>query len=169
MVFCWASLTAGWMCSTMLPLASLRGGTSSAMPEKNGAISVVTDAGTPITPLGVDVVLVMKNSSVPTLMTAFWLLTVETRGLDSTCTSPPVLRHSRNAAKLAVLTAALNTPPNAEVLVLDTALNGGVVGFSTPVLPAMSLSLVSPKMVPPPVWPKVVLAPSAAQLVPVWS
>ena len=37
--------------------------------------------------------LVTKNSSVPTLSTAFWLLSVAMRGLDSTCTLPWVSRN----------------------------------------------------------------------------
>ena len=51
-------------------------------------------------------------------MTAFWLLIVDTRGLDRTCTVPSVCKSSRNDAKSADLVAMLNTPPNAETAVL---------------------------------------------------
>ena len=76
------------MCSVTAPLGSICGVTSSAIPEKNGVNSIsraVVVAAPWVVLLDTDVT---KNSSVPTLMMAFWLLMVDTRGLDSTCTSP---------------------------------------------------------------------------------
>ena len=63
--------------------------------------SVVVDAAT----------LVTKNSSVPTLSTAFWLLSVAMRGLDSTCTVPCVSRNCSSAAKFCVWIASPNSAP----------------------------------------------------------
>jgi len=57
------------------------------------------------------VTLVTKNSSVPTLITAFWLLSVAMRGLDSTCTLPCDSRKLSSAAKLLVCNASPNTDP----------------------------------------------------------
>ena len=47
----------------------------------------------------------------PTLSTAFWLLSVATLGLDSTCTDPCVCRNCSKDAKFFVCTARPNTPP----------------------------------------------------------
>ena len=58
--------------------------------------------------------LVTKKSSVPTLSTAFWLLSVAMRGLDSTCTLPWVSRNCISAAKLLVWKARPNNPPMTE-------------------------------------------------------
>ena len=82
------SLTVGWMCRMIVPSAEICGVTSSAMPEKNGVSStsrLVVEA-VPVTVL-LDMS-VTKNSSEPALMTAFWLLSVATRGLDSTRALP---------------------------------------------------------------------------------
>ena len=49
-----------------------------------------------------DVTLVMNNSSVPTLSTAFWLFSVAMRGDESTETLPWVSRKLSRAAKFAV-------------------------------------------------------------------
>ena len=57
--------------------------------------------------------LVTKNSSVPTLSTAFWLFRVAMRGLDSTCTLPWVSRNVSSAAKFEVASASPNTLPPA--------------------------------------------------------
>ena len=87
----------------MLPSSSICGVTSSTMPEKNGCTVIVGEVcvALPVVVLVVDT-LVTKNSSVPTLSTAFWLLSVATRGLDSTCTLPCVSRKVSSAAKLEV-------------------------------------------------------------------
>src|SRR5256886_14523586 len=82
------------------------------MPEKNGC--TVTDGEVWEPALVVVVVvltLVTKNSSVPTLSTAFWLLSVAIRGLESTCTFPWDSRKVSNAAKLGVCSASPNTAP----------------------------------------------------------
>ena len=66
------SLTEGWMCRMMLLPWSICGVTSRTMPEKNGC--TVTDGEVWEPALVVVVVvltLVTKNSSVPTLSTAF--------------------------------------------------------------------------------------------------
>jgi hypothetical protein len=59
------------------------------MPEKNGWTVTVGEV-CELVPVEVVVVvmLVTKNSSVPTFRTAFWLLMVAMRGLESTCTLP---------------------------------------------------------------------------------
>ncbi|MNT41300.1 hypothetical protein D3C72_1776560 [compost metagenome] len=64
------------------------GVTSSEMPEKNGVrvTSWVGSAIPVVVVVLVDDTSVTKNSSVPTLITAFWLFSVEMRGLDSTRT-----------------------------------------------------------------------------------
>ncbi len=82
------SLTVGWMCISTLPSSLICGVTSSATPEKNGVSSmsrdvvvdspVVVSLFTPVT----------KNSSEPALMMAFWLCSVDTRGLESTRVRP---------------------------------------------------------------------------------
>ena len=120
------------------------------MPEKNGA-SVVATVGRPPTTL-VPVVdwLVTKKESEPTLITAFWLFMVETRGLESTFRLPWVLSNSKNAAKLLAFTASVNTPPKAELLVPEMALKIPVVGFRLPVLPEIELSPAEPSDEPPP-------------------
>ena len=74
------------------------------MPEKNGC-TVTVGTGVPVVvPLAVatvvaDWMLVTKNSSVPTLSTAFWLFNVATRGLESTWTLPGVSRNCCSAEK----------------------------------------------------------------------
>ena len=83
------------------------------MPEKNG-VRVMSRSGAVPPPARVVVVVdtsVTKNSSVPTLITAFWLFSVEMRGLDSTRTSPWVSSNCRMPSKSPTLSAALNTPP----------------------------------------------------------
>src|SRR3546814_10140 len=109
------------MCSTTSSSLTC-GVTSSAMPEKNG---VSVTSGVTVVPAAVLVLVdsrsVMKYSSLPTLITAFWLLRVDTRGLDSTCTSPWVLSNSINALKSLVLSKKVLLPPNAEVAVVTGA------------------------------------------------
>src|SRR5579864_2492391 len=80
-------------------------------PEKNGLTVGVTETAVvaPFTPvIGVDVTAVTKNWSVPTLSTAFWLLSVAIRGLERTCTAPWVWRKVSNAAKFVVWNASPN-------------------------------------------------------------
>src|SRR5262249_60330408 len=82
-------LTDGWMCRMIWLFSSIFGVTSSTMPEKKGC-TVTVGTGVPVVvPAAVamvvaDWILVTKNSSVPTLSTAFWLLIAATRGLEST-------------------------------------------------------------------------------------
>src|SRR5690349_22682977 len=78
------------MCSVIMPRSSICGVTSSTMPEKYGWNSGDTVAGVATLPIvgGVTVTFETKSSSCPTLSTAFWLLIVATRGLESTCTLP---------------------------------------------------------------------------------
>ena len=58
------------------------------MPEKNG-VSVTSRLVVAAVPVTVLLLMsVTKNSSVPALITAFWLLSVATRGLESTRVSP---------------------------------------------------------------------------------
>ena len=66
------SLIDGWMCSVMLLPSSICGVTSSITPEKNGA-TVTVGVCCVVVPVVVVTVatLVTKNSSVPTLSTAF--------------------------------------------------------------------------------------------------
>jgi len=126
------------------------------MPEKNGC-TVTVGVLTVETPLVVLVVetLVTKNSSVPTLSTAFWLLIVASRGLESTCTSPWDSRNVNRAAKLLVCSARPNTAP---------------AGFSRATVaapaaierPAVSAMMLSPEIAAP-------RAASAAAAVPVVS
>ena len=103
MTFSWSviSLMLGCMCNMTSPSSLICGVTSSAIPEKNG---VSVNSGFDVVPAAVDVlsedISVTKNSSEPTLITAFWLLTVETRGLDSTCTLPWVPNSVINEPKV---------------------------------------------------------------------
>ena len=94
----------------MLLSSSICGVTSSRMPEKNGA-TVTVGVCCVVVPVVVVTVetLVTKNSSVPTLSTAFWLFSVATRGLESTCTVPCVSRNWISAAKFDVCSARPNT------------------------------------------------------------
>src|SRR5690606_11668246 len=115
MLWFWSStrLTVGRTCRVTCSRASLCGGTSREMPEKNG-VRVMSRSGAAPPPARVVVVvetLVTKNSSVPTLITAFWLFSVEMRGLDSTRTSPWVSSNCTMPSKSPTLSAALNTPP----------------------------------------------------------
>src|ERR1039458_5720298 len=107
-------VTNGWICSAIFPLSSIWGVTSSEMPEKILLMFGATVVGT-ISPAvfdpGIVVILVTKGWSVPTLSTAFWLLSVATLGLDRTCTDPCDSRNCSNAAKFCVCSARPNTPP----------------------------------------------------------
>src|SRR5919197_6714373 len=76
------SLTDGWMCRMMLLPSSICGVTSSTIPEKQGRTVIVGAVDeAPAVVVVLVVMLVTKNSSVPTLSTAFWLLIVAMRGL----------------------------------------------------------------------------------------
>src|SRR2546430_9249416 len=82
------------------------------MPEKNCCTVNDGEVWEPALVVVVVVLtLVTKNSSVPTLSTAFWLLSVAIRGLESTCTFPWDSRKVSNAAKLGVCSASPNTAP----------------------------------------------------------
>ncbi|MNR24439.1 hypothetical protein D3C85_1415170 [compost metagenome] len=87
----------------------------------------------------VDDTSVTKNSSEPTLITAFWLFSVEIRGLDSTRTSPWVSSNWISPLKSPVLMVLLNTPP-------------------TPIGP---VSATPARLVP-------ISPPSSVQLIPAW-
>src|SRR6266513_5053707 len=101
----------------MFEPSSICGVTSRATPEKNGlkvSVGNVVDAPAVITPVPVDdppAILVRKNSSVPTLRTAFWLFMVAMRGLDRTWTRPCVSRNCRRAAKFFVWNASPSREP----------------------------------------------------------
>ena len=106
------SLTEGWTCRMMLPASSIWGVTSSTMPEKNGCTVMVGEVcEAPALVTVFVVMLVTKNSSVPTLSTAFWLLMAAMRGLESTCVWPCDSRKLSNAAKLPVCRASPKTAP----------------------------------------------------------
>src|SRR5882672_11535832 len=106
--------TDGWMCRMIWLFWSICGVTSRATPEKNGATVMVGDWVVPATVVVVlEVTLVTKNSSVPTLSTAFWLLIVAILGLERTCRSPWVSRKEMSAAKFPVWNASPNKEPGA--------------------------------------------------------
>src|SRR5690606_36145819 len=95
-------LTVGRTCRVIWSLSSICGVTSSEIPEKNG-VRVMSRSGAVVPPASEVVVVdtsVTKNSSVPTLITAFWLFKVEIRGLESTRTSPWVSRSCTTPSKL---------------------------------------------------------------------
>ena len=99
------------MCRITSPAALICGVTSSATPEKNG-VSVTLRlvlAAVPVTVLLLTSV--TKNSSVPALITAFWLFSVATRGLDSTRVSPCTWSNSTNALKSPMSSAIANAAP----------------------------------------------------------
>ena len=99
LVFSVTEVTEGWMCSVMVSASSICGVTSSAMPEKNGvSVSEGSVVVLLLTLLLLALMeppdtLVTKYSSVPTFSTAFWLLSVATRGLDRICRSPWLSRN----------------------------------------------------------------------------
>src|SRR5258706_10888233 len=103
------------MCSVMLPASSICGVTSRTMPEKYGENCGVASAlvTAPVVTLvtGITETFETKSCSSPTLSTAFWLLSVATRGLDSTWTLPWVSRKVRSAAKFELATASPSTAP----------------------------------------------------------
>ena len=104
-------LTDGWTCRMISLFSSMRGVTSSAMPEKNGCKVTVGVVVVAVPVVVVLETLVTKNSSVPTFSTAFWLFRVAMRGLDSTCTLPCVSRKFSSAAKLLAWKARPNNDP----------------------------------------------------------
>ncbi len=143
------------------------------MPEKNGATVMVGDCCV-VVPVVVEVVatLVTKNSSVPTFSTAFWLLIVATRGLDSTCTDPCVSRNWISAAKFAVCSARPNT-------LLAGLLAESAAVDATIALPAVSTATPSPLSgvpraasvvadLPMLTWPRAPELLKTAQLMPLW-
>ncbi len=96
--------------------SSICGVTSSATPEKNGDTVIVGDCVLVVPVVVVFVViLVTKNSSVPTFSTTFWLFSVAMRGLDNTCRLPWVSRKEINAAKLLVWNARPNRVPGVPI------------------------------------------------------
>ena len=159
------------MCKVMSSSALICGITSSDTPEKNGVNSTLLCWLTsPVVALVSEDTSVIKYSSVPTLITAFWLFIADTCGLDSTCTSPCDLSSSMKAAKFELMfSIAVNIPPKAEVAVPSTGTRAP--GFRLPSFPLMILVLsLELKILPPPVWPnRIELLPfslSAAQLIP---
>ena len=93
--------TDGRTCRIMSLFTSMRGITSSEIPEKKGC-SMTEGVVVDVAPTAEVVVVtpVTKNSSVPTFNMAFWLFNVAMRGLDSTCTLPWDSRKFSKAAKL---------------------------------------------------------------------
>src|SRR5205814_9905598 len=107
-----------------------------------------------------------KDSSGPTLGTAFWLLSVAMRGLESTCTFPWDSRKVSNAAKLGVCSASPNTAPAgfeaaaapAELTMLRLAVSATrSLAAAAPPTAALLES-----------WPAAILRLKIAQLIPAW-
>ena len=114
------------------------------------------------------------------MSTAFWLLSVETLGLERTCTDPCDSRNCSRAAKLSVCTAKPNTPPATLVAPATTPPSVPAPGFALKVLllPALLPAVLPLKL---PVLPRLLATPprplekppamplvgNAAQLIPV--
>src|SRR5690554_5433646 len=116
MIFSWSatSLTDGCTCRVMAPSSEICGVTSREIPEKNGVSSTeveVLSVAVKAELLSSKSMSVTKNSSVPTLITAFWLLMVEMRGLDRICTLPCSPSNWIRPVKSPALTVAENRPP----------------------------------------------------------
>ena len=147
------------------PSALICGVTSSAMPEKNGVswIWLLVFVAVPVVvwlPM-----LVTKYSSLPTLITAFWLLTAVVRGLDSTCVRPWVCSNSMKASKSVVSMPMPNTPPKPSASRFGSGLPE-VVGMVRPASGlVLSLNRSRPRRTPP-VIVRVPSRPIAAQLMP---
>src|SRR5207245_4043142 len=127
---------------------------------------------------GVTVTFDTKSSSCPTLSTAFWLLIVATRGLESTCTLPWVSRKVTSAAKLLVEAARPTTAPADPVrsvaaaaarTVSGTVAGGGLGGvdaLGTGVLDSNSVRGADNGRL---TWPMATCWLKSAQLMPDWN
>ena len=160
------------MCRITSPLALICGVTSSAMPEKNG-VSVTSRLVLAAVPVIVLLLTsVTKNSSVPALITAFWLFSVATRGLESTRVWPCASSSSTNALKspMSRRERERGAERGSQCAVRKrAAVRVEVARLALDVRAAPWLL----EHVPPPVWPKVMEWPSgvaiAAQLMPAWN
>ena len=119
------------MCSSTVPSSLICGVTSSATPEKNGVSSTLSDVVVEV-PVVVSLLTpVTKNSSEPALMTAFWLCSVETRGLDSTRVRPCASSNWMKALKSVESNANVNAPATASTSWPTTGMPG-VTGCCCP-------------------------------------
>ncbi|MNZ26408.1 hypothetical protein D3C78_435990 [compost metagenome] len=131
------------MCSSTLPCSSICGVTSRAMPEKKGVSStfgVTMGAELPEVVVVVEA-LVTKYSSVPTLITAFWLLVAVTRGLERVFTSPWVLSRLTATLKLPSEMVKPAPPPRALKIWLGVEAMGLSSREPPPVMPLLPSQL----------------------------
>ena len=170
LVFSVTDVTDGRRCSVIMLASSICGVTSSAMPLKKlvrVSVGMVVVAATPLPP-GVLVppeTFVTKYSSTPTFSTAFWLFSVATRGLDSTCRSPWVSRKPITAWKPCAASDKPSAPPaaagsetestNSPATAADSV--GSPLGLVTMALPTCPL-----------VWPTAARVFSSDQSMPLW-
>ena len=153
-----------------MPLSSICGVTSSAMPLKKGVsvtvgVLVVLPAVLPTLLVDPPVTPVTKYSSTPTLSTAFWLFSVATRGLDRICTSPCVSRKPSTAWKPLVASVrpsdALPAAGRPTVSSNSEASPVGIVGRPLALL-------ISALLLTPLVWPTAPWLRSSDQSMPLW-